>query len=169
MRYPYAEVPAEIAARVAAGGVRPLNLYRVLANAPALLEAWIGFAYTLRSACRTPRSLRELIILRTALLQQSAYEWEQHRKMAREAGVPEEQVAELGMWTTSRVFDAKERAALALTDAIVGGTVDDATHAELMRHFDREEALELTVTAAFYCMVPRILSAIAVTSEGEPA
>lgn len=169
MRYPYAEVPAEIAARVAAGGVRPLNLYRILANAPALLEAWIGFAYTLRAKCRTPRALRELLILRTALLQQSAYEWEQHRKMAREAGVPEGQAAELGMWRSSQAFDARERAALALTDAIVAGSVDDATHAELMRHFDREEALELTLTAAFYCMVPRILSAIAVTSEGEPA
>jgi len=168
MRYPYAEVPAEIAARVAAGGVRPLNLYRVLANAPTLLEAWIGFAYTLRAKCRTPRVLRELIILRTALLQQSEYEWEQHRRMAREAGVPEGQVAELGMWHSSRAFDAKERAALALTDAIVAGTVDDATHAELARHFDREESLELTITAAFYCMVPRILSAVGVTSEGEP-
>lgn len=169
MRYPYAEVPAEIAARVAAGGVRPLNLYRILANAPALLEAWIGFAFTLRAKCRTPRSLRELIILRTALLQQSAYEWEQHRKMAGEAGVPEDQVAELAMWHSSSAFTAEERAALALTDAIVAGAVDDATHAELMRHFDREESLELTLTAAFYCMVPRILSAIGVTSEGEPA
>ncbi len=169
MRYPYADVPAEIAARIAAGGVRPLNLYRVLANAPTLLEAWIGFAYTLRAKCRTPRTLRELVILRTAVLQQSAYEWEQHRKMAQEAGVPVNQVAELAMWHSSAAFDPKERAALALTDAIVAGTVDDATHAELMRHFDREEALELTITAAFYCMVPRILSALAVTSEGEPA
>lgn len=167
MRYPYADVPAELAARVAAGGVRPLNLYRVLANAPKLLEAWIGFAFALRANCRTPRALRELIILRTAILQQSAYEWHQHRIMAREAGVPETQVAELVMWRTSTVFDGKERAALALTDAIVAGNVDDETDAELGRHFDREESLELTITAAFYCMVPRILSATGVSSEGE--
>lgn len=168
MRYPYADVPAEIAARVSAAGVRPLNLYRVLANAPALLDAWITFAYALRAACRTPRTLRELVILRTALLQRSAYEWHQHRKMATEAGVPEHQVAELAMWTSSTAFDAKERAALALTDGIVAGDVSDEVHAELARHFDREESLELTLTAAFYCAVPRVLDAIDVTWEGEP-
>lgn len=167
MRYPYAEIPSDIAADLAARGGTPFNLYKVLASAPAMLGAWIQFAWTLRAECRTPRPLRELMILRTAQMQTSAYEWHQHRIMARAAGVPEAQVAELAMWPSSAVFDAKEKAALGFTEAIVRGDVDDATHAGLAQHFDREECLELTVTAAFYCMVARVLSAIAVTADGE--
>jgi AhpD family alkylhydroperoxidase len=167
MRYPYAEIPADIAANIAARGGTPFNLYKVLANAPAMLGAWIDFAWTLRADCGTPRDLRELMILRTAQMQVSAYEWHQHRIMARAAGVTEEQVAELAMWSSSALFDAKQRAALALTEAIVHGDVGDAVHAELSKHFNREECLELTITAAFYCMVARVLSAIAVTADGE--
>jgi hypothetical protein len=47
-RYPLADVPAEIAAWVQSLGGRPLNLYRVLANAPAMLTAWVDFVYAIR-------------------------------------------------------------------------------------------------------------------------
>lgn len=167
-RYTERDIPAGIASDIAARGGRPLNLYRVLANAPKMLRAWVDLAYAVRNDCRTPRTLRELMILRTAQLQDSAYEWHQHRIMARQAGVPETQVAELAMWNVSAAFDERERAALAFTEAIVACDVDDDVHAELARHFDPEECLELAMTAAYYCMVPRVLSAIAVTPDGEP-
>jgi len=130
-RYPYAQVPAEVARHIRELGGRPLNLYRVLANAPPMLKIWVDFAYAVRRECKTPRSLRELMILRTAQLSESFYEWHQHRRMAREAGVPEQQVTELTMWRWSDAFDSRERAALAFTEAMVAGTVNDATHAEL--------------------------------------
>lgn len=166
-RYEYAEIPADVMAGLAARGGRPFNLYKILANNPDMLRAFIEFAWTLRLECRTSRALRELMILRTAQLQSSAYEWHQHRIMARAAQIDEAQVAELAMWRSSSAFDAAEKAALAFTEAIVAGDVDDAVHAELARHFDPAERIELTLTAAFYCMVPRVLSAIAVTAEGE--
>lgn len=166
-RYAEVDIPSDVAADVAARGGRPLNLYKVLANAPKMLRAWVEMAYAVRLDCQTPRTLRELMILRTAQMQDSAYEWHQHRIMAREAGVPELQVAELSMWRHSRAFDARERAALAFTEAIVACDVDDAAHAALARHFSAEECLELAMTAAYYCMVPRVLSAIAVTPDGE--
>lgn len=168
MRYPYVDIPTEIAADLAARGGRPINLYRVLANAPAMLRTWIDFAWGLRLNCRTPRSLRELMILRTAQLQGSAYEWQSHRVMARAAGVTDEQVAELAMWRHSAAFNERERAALALTEAIVRGEVDDRIHAEVAGRFDREECIELAMTAAAYCMVARVLDALDVSTEGEP-
>ncbi len=164
-RYPLATVKAETAARVAELGGRPLNLYRVLAHQPALLDAWVEFAYTLRHAAQTPRALRELMILRTAQMYPSPYEWHQHRIMAEEAGVPERQVAELAMWASSDAFSEQEKAALALTEAIVRGNVDDATHAAAAVCFTPAERIELVVTASFYCMVPRILDALQVPIE----
>jgi 4-carboxymuconolactone decarboxylase len=167
---PLTELPEDIEERVSALGAHQVNLYRALAHAPGLLRAWMDFAWLLRGHTATSRRLRELMILRTALLHHSPYEWHQHRRMAREEGVTETQVAELEMWRTSTAFDECEKAALALTDAIVAGEVPSEVIAEVDRHFEYDQRVELTVTAAFYSMVPRILDALGVPIEGtEPA
>lgn len=163
---PLAELPPDIAATVADAGVQQVNLYKSLGHAPDLLRAWIDFAWALRGHDTTSRRLRELMILRTASLHHSQYEWHQHRRMAREVGVTDYQVAELEMWRTSDAFDAEERAALRLTDAIIADSVPDHVIEELEHHFDHAQRVELTVTAAFYAMVPRILEALRVPVEG---
>ena len=163
---PPAALPEDVAAQVAELGARQLNLYRALAHAPKLLRAWIAFAWALRGHDATSRRLRELMILRTALLHDSPYEWHQHRAMARDAGVTEHEVAELGMWRTSDAFNGAERAALAFTDAVVADEIPPAVIDELARHFDERQRVELTVTAAFYSMVPRVLLALDVPIEG---
>ena len=162
---PPAPLPDDVAERVAGLGAKQVNLYRCLAHAPDLLRAWMDFAWALRAHDATPRRLRELMILRTAIQHRSHYEWHQHRRMAAEAGVTEHEVAELAMWRTSPAFGAAERAALALTDAVVAGEVPDEVLEELDRHFDHAQRVELTVTAAFYSMVPRVLDALGVPVE----
>ena len=167
---PLAPLPDSVAARVREAGAPGVNLYRALGNAPRLLEAWIDFAWALREHCDTPRRLRELVILRTAQLMLSQYEWNQHRLMAAEAGVDEHQVAELTMWRTSPAFTDAERAAFALTDALVDGHVPDEVNAIVEEHFDPQARVELTITAAFYCAVPRLLDALRVpVEESTPA
>src|SRR5919206_4357667 len=118
---PLAELPDDIAERVAGLGAHQVNLYHALAHARGLLRAWMDFAWLLRGHDSTSRRLRELMILRTALLHHSPYEWHQHRRMAAEAGVTDYEVAELEMWRSSRAFSDADRAALAFTDAIVAG------------------------------------------------
>ena len=54
---------------------------------------------------------------------------------------------------------------LALTDAIIESRVTDDVIDELERHFNHAQRVELTVTAAFYAMVPRILEALKVPVE----
>jgi alkylhydroperoxidase family enzyme len=166
---PLTELPEDIAERVEALGAHQVNLYRALAHAPGLLRAWMDFAWLLRGHTATSRRLRELMILRTAQRHHSPYEWHQHRRMAADEGVPETQVAELEMWRTSTAFDDCEKAALALTDAIVDGETTPEIIRELERHFGYEQRVELTVTAAFYAMVPRILDSLGVPIERSPA
>lgn len=164
---PLAPLPDDVARRVAELGAKQVNLYHALAHAPDLLRATMAFAWDLREHDATPRRLRELMILRTAVLHQAPYEWHQHRRMAREAGVTESEVAELQMWRTSKAFRPAERAALALTDAIVAGEVPHDVNEEIDRHFDHAQRVELTLTAAFYAMVPRVLDALGVPIEAD--
>src|SRR5205814_8546302 len=114
----------------------PPNLYHCLANHPALVAAWSDFSKALRHGTRTPRALRELVILRGAQLVRSEYEWAQHLRMARKAGVREAQIAALANWRSSPEFDAKEKAALAIAEAVTAGHVSDEVYREVTKHFD---------------------------------
>ena len=143
----------------------PPNLYRALGNHPALVAAWAEFARSIRYESETPRTLRELLSLRGAQVMGSEYEWAQHLAMARKAGVSEAQIAALAQWKASPAFDAREKAALALAEEVTRGAVSQATYEEAMRHFDHKTYVELSLTAAFYAMVGRMLDAMGVQLE----
>ena len=145
----------------------PPNLYRALANNPAMIAAWAEFARAIRYESRTPRTLRELMILRGAQLMRSEYEWAQHLGMARKSGVRETQIAALANWRNSPAFDAREKAALGLAEAVTQGSVSDEVYAESMRHFNHQQYVELSVTASFYACVGRMLDAMGVQLEPE--
>lgn len=80
------------------------NLYRLLAHAPAMLEAWTRLAWPLRTEAKTPRALRELMILRGAQIMGADYEWTHHAPMALAAGVTREQIDALELARERRLF-----------------------------------------------------------------
>ena len=166
-RVPPAEFEPVLQQRLAELWGKPVNLYRALGNHPALTAAWTEFANAIRHDSRTPRALRELMILRTAQIVRSEYEWAHHLKMARAAGLPDEKITALAGWRTSKLFDAKERAALALTEGVMGCNVTDEIHAEVKRHFSDAEFVELSLTAGFYAMVSRMLDAMRVELDAD--
>lgn len=166
-RVPLAQFEPVLGKRLEELWGRPPNLYKALANHPALVAAWTEFSRTLRHDTRTPRSLRELVILRGAQLMRSEYEWAQHLAMARKAGVSEAQIRELPSWKTSSSFTPREKAALALAEDVTRGKVSDEVYAEAMRHFDHHDYVELALVAAFYAMVGRMLDAMGVQLEPE--
>jgi 4-carboxymuconolactone decarboxylase len=145
----------------------PPNLYRALGNHPKLIAAWTEFSKMLRYDTRTPRALRELVILRGAQLMRSEYEWAQHLAMARKAGVREAQIEQLSNWKTSPEFDEREKAAIALAEAVTQGRVSDEVYAQAHRHFDEHDYVELAAVAAFYAMVGRMLDAMGVQLEDD--
>lgn len=165
---PLREPHPAAAEKIAQLGARQLNLYRALANAPDMLDAWLQFAWSLRDDCTTPRVLRELMILRTASVMRADYEWHQHRDMARRAGASAEQLDAISAWQTSDCYSDRERVALMLTDAMLTGHVNDSVQQELARYFSDQERVELVATAGFYAMVPRVLDALRVPIEEGP-
>jgi len=164
---PLVSVPAPIEARLAELGGRPVNLYRALANQPEMLAAWIEFAWSVRRKPKTSRRLRELMIVRGAALMDCEYELSHHRAMALRSGISQEELASLDGWRASGHFSPAERAALGFMEAMAEGSVPDAVGAELARHFDAAERVELTLTAGLYCMVPRVISALRVPLEDD--
>ena len=161
-RVPAAEFEPALLARLKALWGNPVNLYRALGNNPKMVAAWTEFAQAIRADSQTPRALRELMILRSGQIQDSEYEWAQHLRMARKAGVREAQIEQLAGWRASAEFDAREKAALELLEAVTACKVTDEVWAIGKAQFSDHELVELVMTASFYCMVGRVLDALQV-------
>jgi alkylhydroperoxidase family enzyme len=146
-----------------------INLHLTLGHAPAIAKARRAMATALRFEAATPRALRELAIVRTAQIVGGDYELNQHLPMALAAGLSPEQVGDVEGWRGSDRFDARQRAVLAYVDAMAGqgGEVDDATFAELARHFGPKEIVELTVTIANYYGTGLITRALRIEIEDD--
>lgn len=167
---PFAELPEHVAEVLRDRGASQLNLYRALANSPDMVDTWLHFLWGLRDRCRTPRPLRELMILRTGVRSGSDYEWAHHVRMARAVGVTEGKVAGVKEWPASvERFGEDEQFALELADAIVDGAVPDALVTKAMKTWGPQGYVELVVTTAAYVMVPRVLDALRVPLEDEVA
>lgn len=148
-------------------GRPPINLYRVLAHQPRIVSAWTEWNNEVRHGCTLPRALRELIFLRSAILQKSLYEWGQHVGMARRAGMDEARIEAIEYWQAADIFDPRERIVLRCTDEITAGALSDRAFVALREILSSGEAIEVIVTASHACMLARVIQALAVTDDGE--
>lgn len=148
-------------------GREPIALYRALAHTPALLQAYGGLARGLRHEAVVPRALRELVILRTAQLSGSDYEWSHHRPMAAAAGVADGKVRALARWRDSGSFDARERAVLRCAEEMHELALTDAAYAAVEEALGTEQAVEIVLVVAFYQAVARLIQALGVEVEPE--
>lgn len=156
-------------ARVKAGRGGMVNLsplYKVLLNSAPVTEGWMSMFSAIRQKAKLGGRYRELAIMRVAILNGADYEYRAHLPFALEEGYTAEQVAALVAWQVSPLFDAVERAVLAYTDTMTKQVqVPDELFAEVQKHFDAQELVELTATIAGYNMVSRMLVALQVGHE----
>jgi alkylhydroperoxidase family enzyme len=154
---------APLVARIKAERGRLPELYKVLLHSPALMEGWLGFFTAIRQKAKLAGRYRELAILRVAILNDADYEYQAHLPFALKEGATGEQIAALETWQLSSLFDAAERAVLAYTDAMTREIqVSDQLFAEVQKHFDAQDLVELTATIAGYNLVSRFLEAMQV-------
>ncbi|WP_333736474.1 carboxymuconolactone decarboxylase family protein [Streptomyces sp. IBSBF 2806] len=123
-----------------------------------LLDREVGRAMSALSAAAKrglgDPALAELVVIRASQLNHCAFCLDMHLAIAREQGVREAQSAMLGAWEEAGdVFDERERAALALTEAmtvLTEGFVPDEVYAEAARRFGDAELAHLValITAA---------------------
>ena len=142
-------------------GGKLLHLYQALLNSPPVAEGWLKLFTAIRQKTELGGRYRELAILRVALLNGADYEYRAHLPFALQEGLSQEQIDAIPGWQLSERFDQRERTVLAYTDAMTRGIrVPDAVFAEVRRHFDERETVELTATIGGYNLVSRFLVAM---------
>jgi len=145
-----------------------LHLYQMLLHSPEIARGWLGYLTAIRQRNSLPGALREMVIMRVALLNGAPYEADQHGPIALKEGMTQAQLDALGNWSESSLFSEQERAVLAYTDAMtrhvqVPAAVSDAVRAR----FEPKQMVELTATIAAYNMVSRFLEALDIHSDDQ--
>lgn len=140
----------------------PGDYWTTFALAPDLLQmARRDLMGLLQPGRKLDPKLRELAILRTGIVGDSKFEYSQHLKVGRMAGIPEEKLAAIKGWTTSDLFAPVERAVMAAADEILSrNLVEDATFAALRTHLADAEILELFVVIGLWRMHGLIVRAL---------
>ncbi|MFI6566281.1 carboxymuconolactone decarboxylase family protein [Streptomyces sp. NPDC050534] len=119
-------------------------------------QAFSALSATAKRGLGDP-ALAELVVLRASQLNHCAFCLDMHLALARKHGVSERQLDLLAAWEeTEDVYDERERAALALTEAVTvltggtsqafgsgGGFVPDEVYERAAKHFDEPRLAHL--------------------------
>ncbi|WP_327434184.1 carboxymuconolactone decarboxylase family protein [Streptomyces sp. NBC_01236] len=163
-RLPETDGTGEIAERIRerrGGTLRPLD--RMLLHSPQLADGWNSLLGAVRQRIALPADIRELVILRIAVLNRAAYEWTAHEPEARRAGLVDTQLAAVRAENAAEhpELDARHRRVIAYTDAMTRDVhVPEGLFDALRADFSDRELVELTATVAAYNMVSRFLVAL---------
>jgi 4-carboxymuconolactone decarboxylase len=151
------------------GRISPL--YQALLNSPPIAHGWEQMLSAVRNRSSLADALRELVILRVAVLNHAPFEFEAHAPIALRSGVTQQAIDQLknaaydkdhaSLQVLSHLFTPEQLVALKLTDTMTKEiTVPDDLYAQVRRHFNDQQQVDLVATAAAYNMVSRFLEAL---------
>lgn len=154
---------AETEARILAERGRVSLLYQVLLNSGPIASGWERLLTAVRNQTAVPADLRELMILRVAVLNRAAFEFDAHVPHAERAGVEAAKIGAVREAGIADVFSPLERLVLELTDTMTRDIeVPEPLMVRLKAHFDDRGVVEVVTTIAAYNMVSRLLVALGV-------
>lgn len=144
---------------------RPLHVYQTIANNPAILAGLRGFLGSTWTDSGLTDRQRELVILAAARVADSAYEWHQHTRIARDDLIDIEEIAAIGAGAFDELGD-DDRVLVEYATAVATGSVDDADH-EAVRAVLGDDAgvVGAAATAAGYLGLGRLIDACGVELE----
>ncbi len=152
---------AEVESRILAERGRVSRLYQVLLNSAPIASGWERLLTAVRNQTGVPADLRELMILRVAVLNGAGFEFDAHVPHAESAGVGPDKIAATREPVLPDFFSPDERLVLELTDAMTRDiVVPDALFDRLRQRFDDQGLVEVVATVAAYNMVSRLLVAL---------
>ena len=163
-RIPYADAAnpaiAPLVERIKGERGKLLNLYGMLLHSPPVAEGWLTFLTAIRQKCALSARIRELVIMRIAVINGADYEFRAHTPFALAEGISQQQIDGLRAGKAD-LFDSVEQSALAYCESMTRDVhVPDAVFDAVKIHFDEREMVELTATIAAYNLVSRFLEAM---------
>lgn len=153
---------AELEATIAAQRGRVSPLYQVLLNSPPMAHGWEQLLTAVRNKNTLPADLRELVIIRVAVLNRATYEYEAHVPIALKAGATEEKIAALrDPEQLGAGLSELEQTLMTLTDTMTRNIdVPASLYDKVRSQLDERQIVDVMVTIGAYNMVSRFLVAL---------
>jgi alkylhydroperoxidase family enzyme len=139
------------------------NIFTTFVRHPRLFRRWLGLGQHLLRESTLPAREREIVILRTATLSGSAYEWVQHAVIGQQAGLSKEEVDRIAAGPDASGWTDDDRVLLRAIDELHGGyDLSDASWAALSARWDTHQVMDFTMTVGFYVMTAMALNSYGV-------
>jgi AhpD family alkylhydroperoxidase len=141
-----------------------LNVFTTLVRHPKLFRRWSAFGGALLLAGSLPARDRELLILRTAWNNGCEYEWGQHVRIARDAGLDEIDLVIEG--PAAPGLAPSDVALLQAADELhLDSVISDGTWARLRERYDEHQLIEIPMVIGHYAMLGYALNSLGVQRE----
>lgn len=143
------------------------NVWQMLCWTPDTARTFIAYSESIRHENDIPPVLRELMILRVGHLCGAPYEVHHHRRIARETGLGEADIAAaLGAGPQADGLDDAQRLALTMVDELVANkALGAATFERAVAAWGTRMVADMVLLVGFYTMASMFLNSFAVDIE----
>ena len=155
------EVQKILQPNVAQGSV--FNIFKTLAHHPDLLRRWLVFGNHVLFKSTLPPRERELVILRIGWLCEAEYEWAQHVKIGKDAGLTDVEIERIKAGPNARGWNEPDTLLLRATDELRRDAfISDTTWKGLIAHFDTKQLMDVVFAVGQYNLVSMALNTLGV-------
>ena len=145
-----------------------LNVFRMMANAPASFRPWVEFAFSILAKSEFDARKREIAVLRVAHVTRAGYEWFQHVIVAKRVGVTDEEIEKIAVDGPVTQLDEEGNLLCRVADEISNEVRlgDDALQ-QILDRYGTRQATELILCVSYFNMLSRLLESLRVPLEKE--
>lgn len=159
----------ELLAQAGGAAAAATNIFTTLVRHPGLFRRWLPFGGKLLAGKLPPRD-RELLILRTGWNCRSDYEWAQHVRIARAAGLSDDEIARVEQGADGDGWSTHDALLMAAADELHrDACLSDATWAALAERYDERQLIEVPMLVGHYHLVAYTLNSLGVQVEDQVA
>jgi alkylhydroperoxidase family enzyme len=139
------------------------NVFRTLIRYPKLFKRWNIFANHVLNKSSLPPREREIIILRIGWLCQAGYEWGQHARIGRNAGLTDAEIKMIAEGPGAAGWSDNDVALLNATDELhADAFISDKTWAQLQSFLSDEQCMDVVFAVGQYNLVSMALNTFGV-------
>jgi alkylhydroperoxidase family enzyme len=129
------------------------NILGIFCWNPALTKGWLAFNNHLFHSTLSDR-VREMVTIRTSWLRRDEYEWAQHVRLAKAAGMSDEEILAISEGPDAKVWEPLDATLLRAVDELCAQRyISDAVWEQLAAHLDRKQLMDLVFTVGAYDML----------------
>ena len=164
---PADQIPEEILKYTGARPGQPvLNIYATVARHPKLAKRWLVFGSHVLGKSTLSARERELVILRTGHLCRSAYEWTQHVRIGKAAGITDAEIEQIKVGPDAPGWSPFDATLMRASDELhADSCISDATWSALSARYSEQQLLDLIFAIGQYTMVCMALNSLGVQLE----